>query len=314
MCTQNNFAEQLTKQKIIKEIAEDKAIAVKVITEKNITELINAHISSYSNGYETVYRGLTYDFELFPNVIRNIDKRLRTYENLREYEEKLYGEYNKYSIRYLPYYESLVDWFASAQHFGLKTRLVDWTYNPMIALFFALHVDACDSYVLGAQKKYCINELFYFDYTTDQNDEFVFKRMWQINKNLDWLDDVVQLKGGKDRPKNGEKAADFRKNVYSQNVLCFLETNNANSRIIAQDGLLQLCCFRTNIAPTTTIESIQNQLVEDIKKNVKEIYIIPKESKLALRRLLNKMKIVTPKLFPDIINICKYINNVPWSL
>lgn len=314
MCTRNNIADQMTKQEIIKLIIKEKANVAKVITEKNIIELINAHISFCSKSYEMVYRGLTYDSELFPNVIRNIDKRLRTYGDLREYEEKLYDEYNRYSIQYLPYYESLVDWLASAQHFGLKTRLVDWTYNPMVALFFALHVNKHDSYILGTQKEYCINEFFYFDSTTDPNDEFTFKRMWQIKKNLNWIDDIDYFKGGKNNPKNKEKADEFRKIVYNQNRLCFLETNNANSRIIAQDGLLQLCCFRTNEDNTTTIESIKNQLVEDIKKNVKEIYIVQKESKLALRKLLNKMKIATPKLFPDIINICKYINNVHLDL
>lgn len=309
MCTQNNFAEQLTKQKIIKAIAEDKAIAVKVITEKNITELIDAHISSYSNGYETVYRGLTYDLELFPKIIRNVDNGLKTYGDLRKYEEKLYDEYNRYSIQYLPYYESLADWLASAQHFGLKTRLIDWTHNPIVALFFALHVDGCDSYILGAQRKYSIKELFYFSDTTDPNDEFTYKRMWQINKNFDWIDNVNMHMGRSDNPKNRENANAFCQNAYEQKELCFLETNDANSRIIAQEGLFQLCCFRLDNLNETTIENIQSQLLEDIKKNVKEIYIIPEENKLALREVLDKMKVSTPKLFPDIINICKYINN-----
>lgn len=303
-------AEQNKKQDIIKSFLEEKEKVI-TLSKDEIEKLLNNRVSG-KRDYEIVFRGLTYDKELFPTVFRDLSDKMKDYNDLREYEKELYSEYNRYSIQYLPYYESLADWLASAQHFGLKTRLVDWTYNPLIALFFAVNNEEnnVDSYILSARKEYAIKEFFYFSETTAQDDEFTFKRMWQIKKNLSWMDsdsETIDIEYA-NSPKNEWKKYEYGNKIKKGKNICFLETNNANPRIIAQEGIFQLCRFPTSDT-CSTVEQIKKKLIDEISNNIHHIYVIPHSIKSHLRDLLNNLNINTPKLFPDLENICKFINS-----
>lgn len=46
--------------------------------------------------------------------------------------------------------DSAYDWLFLAQHFGVPTRLLDWTENPFIALYFALSSNSTDTPVVWA--------------------------------------------------------------------------------------------------------------------------------------------------------------------
>jgi hypothetical protein len=103
--------------------------------ERTISTLTE-YQSALENTHAYMWRGMSNSsYSLIPKVARDwhLGVSLLTHS-----EESMLEQFK---IRAMPHLDNRPksdwEWLALAQHYGLPTRLLDWTKNPLIALYFA---------------------------------------------------------------------------------------------------------------------------------------------------------------------------------
>ena len=109
---------------------------------KDLNDFVKGIITIYTNttpSKHLFFRGLSKKtFELLPSVFR------------KNYNEKeIFLDFMQYAPENNITYDFIKDAdkvLTEMQHYGLPTRLLDWSVNPLIALFFACNENSYISY------------------------------------------------------------------------------------------------------------------------------------------------------------------------
>lgn len=95
----------------------------------------NARLNRVRSNF--VYRGMSAAQQPLTTSLQRLG------ENAAQFELHVLRSFRKYARREAVPDDSLWNWLAVAQHHGLPTRLLDWTYSPYVALHFVTTTTAC---------------------------------------------------------------------------------------------------------------------------------------------------------------------------
>jgi hypothetical protein len=105
---------------------------------RSVADLLDRLSGSRASGATLWYRGqANYRWGLQPRVARNSGFIANELDMLKRFRQDALPR-----VRERPW--TTWEWIFMAQHYGLPTRLLDWTENPLIGLYFAAEDDNAD--------------------------------------------------------------------------------------------------------------------------------------------------------------------------
>lgn len=106
--------------------------------ETKVIQSLESFLESLNDYPETLfYRGHScIGYKLIPSIGRSVSEGKES--TILQYEREIFDDFKrKYSMFTDVRPKNDMEYLFLAQHYGLPTRLLDWTFNPLVALYFA---------------------------------------------------------------------------------------------------------------------------------------------------------------------------------
>lgn len=197
-------------------------------------------------------------------------------------EGHLLKQFKKYAYKHIENKKDDWYWLSVGQHYGLPTRLLDWTYSPDVALHFATcNTDKYDKdgaiWKVNYKKVHQSLPPILLGHVTDENTWIltvdILEKMFESIKQLDHI---------------GHEKGDF---------VIFFEPPALDERIYNQFAYFSICS-----RPTLLIDDWLSKNPDFWQK-----VIIPKELKWELRDKLDQRNISERTLFPGMAGLANWL-------
>lgn len=195
-------------------------------------------------------------------------------------ERHLLRNFRKYALRNVVQHDSVWHWLSVAQHYGLPSRLLDWTYSPLVAMHFAtaniekFDIDGVIWAVNYVHAHRLLPERLRFQ--LDQEGANVFT--------VDMLAAAV-------------KSLEELSNLCRNDFVLFIEPPSMDDRIVNQFALF-------------SVMSTSKDVLDDWMKDYPELWrkiIIPAELKWEIRDKLDQANITERVLFPGLDGLSRWL-------